>query len=441
MSTARPPARPLSPWRAAEIAYTRHRAVQRYNRDFGRIPDLASPRTYNERMLHRLVYDRDPRLTTLSDKVAAKDYVADKVGNAYNVPLLGQWRDPAEIDWSTLPDRFALKPSGDSGRFVLVRSPADRNIENLTAIARNWLSARRTGRRHAEWGYRGVPRRIIAEPLLTGPDGNTPPEINVYTFGGKAALIRRFTGRKTLPERRDAWFDPTGRQIEMGVVSIRSARMELSDALRAELIDVAEALSAGLEHLRVDFYLTGGGLRVGELTPYSWGGHCKWRRPEFDASVGDLWGGATDYSVFADFAEPDLIASPPTDPHSWLRAWEKLINAGDFETARQLFAPEIVAFGSLAETMTGLDALEQEQWRKIWRSTRGFAFDTPMHVTMGPETTTLALRWRSEGRTEDNGWYERRGRCTLVLERRNAGLVCTHSHFSMDPGVPPRRSD
>lgn len=424
-----------------EIAYTRRRAIQRFSRDFGHAPDLVAPRTYNERMLHRLVYDRDPRLTMLSDKVAAKRYIADQVGSAYNVPLLGQWRDPAGIDWSALPDRFALKPSGDSGRFVLVRDPATRNTEQLEAIARSWLSARRTGRRHTEWGYRGVPPRIIAEPLLTGPDGSTPPEINVYTFGGRVGLIRRFTGRKTLPERRDAWFDPTGRQIEMGVVSIRSARMGLSDAMRTELIDVAEALSRGIDHLRVDFYVTATGLRVGELTPYSWGGHCKWRQPAFDDTVGDLWGGATDYSVFADFEDPDPVTSPPADPNSWLRVWERLINAGDYEAARRLFAPEVVAFGSLAQTMTGLDALEREQWRQIWGSIRGFAFDAPVHVTMSAESMTLAVRWRSEGMAEDNGWYARSGRCTLVLERRGASLVCTHSHFSMDPGVPPRRSD
>lgn len=433
--------RRLNPWRAVEIAYTRRRAVQRFSRDFGHAPDLVAPRTYNERMLHRLVYDRDPRLTVLSDKVAARHYVAELVGSAYSVPLLGQWRDPARIDWSSLPDRFALKPSGDSGRFVLVRSPADRNTEHLVAIARSWLKARRTGRRHAEWGYRGVPRRIIAEPLLTGPDGNTPPEINVYTFGGRAGLIRRFTGRKTLPERRDAWFDPTGRQIDIGVVSIRSTRMDLSDALRTELIDVAEALSVGLDHLRVDFYVTSTGLRVGELTPYSWGGHCKWRRPEFDSATGDLWAGATDYSVFADFEDPDLIAAPPTTPDAWLRAWETLINTGDYATARRLFAPGVVAFGSLASTTTGLDALEQQQWRQIWGTIRAFAFGSPLQVTTAAETTTLALRWRSEGLLADGGWYERSGRCTLVLELRGAGLVCTHSHFSMDPGVAPRRSD
>ncbi len=155
--------------RLLEIASTRRNMERRFQRDFGRLPNLASPRTFNERMLHRLVYDRDPQFTLLSDKIAAKDYIARRVGPGYNVPLLGTWRTPRRIDWSALPERFVLKPSGDSGKFVLVRGPAERNTEHLRAIAWSWLKTRRAGRGHAEWGYRGVPRQLLAEPLLTGP--------------------------------------------------------------------------------------------------------------------------------------------------------------------------------------------------------------------------------------------------------------------------------
>lgn len=427
------------PLRALEVARTRRKTVRAFRHAFGRNPDLVDPRSFNDRMVHRLVYDRDPRLTMLNDKVAVKDYVTQRLGPGYSVPLLGKWRSPREIDWAALPDRFVLKPSGDSGKVVVVRSATDRNPSHLSAIARSWLASRRSGPRHPEWGYRGVPRYIMAEPLVVGPDGGQAAEVDVFTFGGNVGLIRLLTGRKTQLERRDAWFDPTGRQVDIGVVSIPSVRMELSDALRIEIINLAEALSEGFDHLRVDLYLTRDGLKVGELTPYSWGGQAHWRSPDLDEKLGRLWGGETDYSIFGDFQDPHLADAPPSDPRSWLRVWEQLINAGDYETARQLFAPDVVAFGSLAQTMTGLDALEQEQWRRIWGTIRGFAFDPPVVVSATEEASTLALRWRSEGMTEDGGWYERRGRCTLVLERRGPGLVCSHSHFSMDPGVPPRR--
>ncbi|HZP19900.1 MAG TPA: hypothetical protein VFB16_06770 [Bauldia sp.] len=42
------------------------------------------------------------------------------------------------------------------------------------------------------------------------------------------------------------------------------------------------------------------------------------------------------------------------------------------------------------------------------------------------------------GRQSD-GWNERRGRATLVLQRMpGKGCICIHSRFSMEPGIPPR---
>lgn len=59
-------------------------------------------------------------------------------------------------------------------------------------------------------------------------------------------------------------------------------------------IAAAERVSTGLAQLRVDFYLTGEGLRVGELTPYNRGGRALWNPPEWDARLGALWAAAED---------------------------------------------------------------------------------------------------------------------------------------------------
>lgn len=119
---------------------------------------------------------------------------------------------------------------------------------------------------------------------------------------------------------------------------------------------------------------------------------------------------------------------------AWLERWTQAIRDRDFETGRQMFAPDVVAFGSLAGMMRGIDTLVEEQWRRIWTETRHFSFEDPVLLSAVGEMAVAAAAWSSEGRLPD-GWYDRRGRATLVLERRSGELVCIHSHFSMLPGT------
>jgi ketosteroid isomerase-like protein len=123
----------------------------------------------------------------------------------------------------------------------------------------------------------------------------------------------------------------------------------------------------------------------------------------------------------------------------WLRQWESMINAADFAGARQLFSRDVVSFGTLTGFMSGLQELETLQWRKIWPTIKDFKFDDPIILLAGEYSPSILIvsLWHSRGKTAEGGWYDRKGRATLVLKLENGLLVCCHSHLSMDPGIPP----
>ena len=56
----------------------------------------------------------------MTDKYTAKKWVAEQIGKEYVVPLLGVWDRFEDIDFSSLPERFVLKCTHDSGGVVLV---------------------------------------------------------------------------------------------------------------------------------------------------------------------------------------------------------------------------------------------------------------------------------------------------------------------------------
>src|SRR5437763_16034761 len=86
----------------------------------GTLPRLHAPRTFNEMINHRKLYDRNPAFIVTSDKYAVRDYVAARVGAGYLIPLLAQETNPREIDLAALPRAFAVKLNHGSGLNILV---------------------------------------------------------------------------------------------------------------------------------------------------------------------------------------------------------------------------------------------------------------------------------------------------------------------------------
>ena len=120
----------------------------------------------------------------------------------------------------------------------------------------------------------------------------------------------------------------------------------------------------------------------------------------------------------------------------WLRAWQACVRAVDFAAGRTLCAEDIVAFGTVAPFVTGLDVVEREQWRNVWPVIRDFTIDVEgaRGVVTG-DRGWLAATWDSRGRRSDGALFPRPGRCTIAFERRDGRWLATHTHFSLVPAL------
>ncbi len=66
-----------------------------YFRRFRRLPNLRQPKVFNEKVLYRkFVYGDYQNYGRLSDKYSVRDYVAEKVGSEYLIPLVYETSDP-----------------------------------------------------------------------------------------------------------------------------------------------------------------------------------------------------------------------------------------------------------------------------------------------------------------------------------------------------------
>lgn len=294
----------------------------RYRNKLRQRPNLETPRTLNELVTHRILHDRDPRLKLMCDKLTLRRLVEVTVGPEYVVPVLGQWKKAEQIDWKRLPRQFVLKPNNQSGPYRIVPNIHKADLLKLTAEASRWLQQDYFDR-SLEWGYRGLRRRVIAEPLLKGPDGSALIEINAMTFSGNPCALQVLTGRKGSPQRCDAWYDQDGNRLslksdaptmEATLTTEQLAKVQGQfERYRAEITRIARSLGILFAFVRVDIWITDDGLRVAELTPYPGGGRStNYKSDDWDRRLGQMFfdnlppyrGSAHSYPWPPQFANP-----------------------------------------------------------------------------------------------------------------------------------------
>ena len=137
----------------------------------------------------------------------------------------------------------------------------------------------------------------------------------------------------------------------------------------------------------------------------------------------------------------DLITT--LDTHAAVREWferlGKYCAAVDYDSTMAIFAPDVVSFGTKAGIVSGLDYLRKNQWEGIWGNIKDFKVNLDNIHSGGDERHVWGIAtWTSTGFHEDGTSFFRPGRATITLERRDGVWLATHTHFSLNPGTPPR---
>ena len=128
--------------------------------------DLNNPKTFNEKLQWLKIHDRKPIYSTMVDKYAAKEYVANIIGKEHIIPTIAVYDNVEDIDFDTLPNQFVLKCTHDSGGLVICKDK--NNLDYSQAVKKlNHYFHRQYYWSKREWPYKNVPHRIIAEKYMT----------------------------------------------------------------------------------------------------------------------------------------------------------------------------------------------------------------------------------------------------------------------------------
>lgn len=142
-----------------------------------------------------------------------------------------------------------------------------------------------------------------------------------------------------------------------------------------------------------------------------------------------------------------MIAQPDPDDLARVKAWfQRLaqhVRKVDFIGAREIFAPDLIAFGTVKDFVDGQPGAEAAQWSNVWPFIDGFRWriDQLRAIVSADRLTAVGMAvFDSTGYHQDGLPYDRPGRATIALSRKRVGddWIADHTHLSLFSGTPPR---
>ena len=259
-----------------------------YYEKTGEILNLDNPQTFNEKIQWLKLYDSTPLKTKLADKYLVRDWIREKIGEEYLIPLLGAWNNFNEIDFDKLPNQFVLKCNHGSGYNIIIKDKSQINLEDVRKKINNWMNENFAFKNGFEMHYSEIPRKIIAEEYVSPSISDI--ELQVWCFNGKVKFISYETC-KDLKEAYRGIFSLNW-EIESFMITPQHYNKFTEIPEKPEylnnLIQIATELCQGFKHARIDFIPIGNNLKFREITFTSGSGLSKFEPDNVKYELGDL---------------------------------------------------------------------------------------------------------------------------------------------------------
>lgn len=229
--------------------------------------NLKEPKSLNEKLQWMKLNYRLPIDSVVSDKILVRDYVQEKIGSNYLIPLFGTWDKFEQIDFEKLPQSFVLKCNHDSGGIVVCPQKEALDIHKAKKVISKSLNQNfyYIGR---EYQYKNIKPRILCEQYLV--DKNfVPDDFKIYCFNGVPDCILVCTDRFKDGTNRASYyfFDRNWNFLpyNKGDKDKKIPNIKKPENLE-EMFRIAEILAKDFLFSRIDLYNVNGKIYFGEIT-------------------------------------------------------------------------------------------------------------------------------------------------------------------------------
>lgn len=263
--------------------------AQLFQKRKGETLDWNHLESYTEKMQWEKLFDKDPRKSLLSDKYKVRDWVTEKIGDEYLIPLLGVYDSLKEIDFKELPNQFVIKTNHGSGDAVIVRDKKNLKVYQKLNLWRkiNISLQKDYGSNYLELHYSDIEPKILIESFMQSGDGDLQ-DYKFLCFNGIPYYcwvdVDRFSNHK-----RNV-YDLNWNLQNWNQYTYGNADNEIPKPQNfSKMIEIARKLSEGFGHVRVDLYNINGKIYFSEMTFTNGSGFEPIVPKSMDYELGKLW--------------------------------------------------------------------------------------------------------------------------------------------------------
>ena len=246
-----------------------------YRRAFGRNINWDEPEDLNQ-WINRIEFTTDTtEWSRIADKYRMRDYVTERGYKDHLVKLLAVWKNPEDISFAGLPDKFVLKANNGCGDVRIITDKSAVNLDEIKEYFKG-LFANRFGINSAEPHYTRIEPVVIAEEMLdrSRQDGESTSLIDYkfWCFNGKPVICFVCSNRTKHYFTTDIYTAKEWKRVddEYGVHDghhiLKAEKAMPKPSELDKMFEIASALSKGHPQMRVDFYQVDGKVYVGEMT-------------------------------------------------------------------------------------------------------------------------------------------------------------------------------
>ena len=257
-----------------------------YQKYTGEKMDLNNPINYTQKIQWLKLHESTQEKADLADKYKVREWVKNKIGSEYLIPLIGgPYYSADEIDFEKLPNRFVIKANHGSGWNICVKDKKKINIKKTKYILNEWLKLDFSKNYGFELHYSMIKPCLIIEQYMENMSGDLT-DYKFLCFNGKPYYCWVDVGRYKDHRRNIYNLDWQLQDWKQGYENTKEPIPKPKNFKK--MVEIAEKLCKGFKHVRIDLYNIDGKIYFGEITFTSESGRKLIYPNEMNVELGKL---------------------------------------------------------------------------------------------------------------------------------------------------------